>query len=76
MLSLRLLDILLLLLGSVLLMVPLMGMRGRVLVLVVMLRSVVRPIVCLWRIPILVFVLPPVVVCRTGHHCRRSMLPL
>jgi hypothetical protein len=74
MLSLRLLDILLL--GSVLLMVPLMGMRGRVLVLVVMLRRVVGPIVCLGRIAILVFVLPPVVVGRTGHHCRRSMLPL
>jgi hypothetical protein len=74
MLSLRLLDILLL--GSVLLMVPLMGMRGRVLMLVVMLRRVVGPIVCLGRIAILVFVLPPVVVGRTGHHCRRLMLPL
>jgi hypothetical protein len=75
MLSLKRLDILLLL-DSVLLLVPLMGMWGRVLMLIVMLRRVVWAIVCLGRIAVLVIVLPPVVVGRTGHHCRWSMLPL
>jgi hypothetical protein len=68
MLSLCLRDILL---GDVLLLIPLLRVLRRVLVLVVMLVWVVWPIVVwLLRIGILllVLVLPPGIIGRTGHH--------